>query len=95
MTTPLFAFVDSKIYDPMLSRKGGAIFCFALRDDGSGGAPGVLKQASPTRLTMTRPREPETADSLTDSAEESQAGAALGSQESARVNAEQRHFTTS
>lgn len=43
---------------------------------------------------MTRPREPETGDSLTDSAEESQAeGAAPGSQESARVNAEQRHFT--
>uniref|UniRef100_A0A3Q3KW64 Kinectin 1 n=2 Tax=Mastacembelus armatus TaxID=205130 RepID=A0A3Q3KW64_9TELE len=44
---------------------------------------------------MTRPHEPETADSLTDSAEESRVGAALGSLESARVNAEQRHFTTS
>ncbi|KAK1893745.1 USP6 N-terminal-like protein [Dissostichus eleginoides] len=44
---------------------------------------------------MTRPLEPETADSVTDSAEESQAGAALGSQESAGVNAEQRHLTTS
>ncbi|KAI4803964.1 hypothetical protein KUCAC02_025609 [Chaenocephalus aceratus] len=45
---------------------------------------------------MTRPREPETADtSVTDSVEESQAGAALGSQESAGVNAEQRHLTTS
>lgn len=43
---------------------------------------------------MTRPREPETGDSLTDSAEESLAGAAPGSQESVRVNAEQRHFTT-
>lgn len=58
------------------------------------GVPGVTKQAFPSSLTMTRPREPETADSLTDSAEESQAGAALGSQESARVNAELRHFTT-
>lgn len=57
--------------------------------------PRVPKQASTSSLPMTRPREPETGDSLTDSAEESQAGgAAPGSQESARVNAEQRHFTT-
>lgn len=44
---------------------------------------------------MTRPREPETADSLTDRAAERQVGGAgLGSQEAARVNAEQRHFKT-
>lgn len=54
----------------------------------------VTKQAFPSSLPMTRPREPETGDSLTDSAEESQVRAAPGSRESARVNAEQRHFTT-
>lgn len=55
----------------------------------------LTKQAYASSLPMTRPREPETGDSLTDSAGESQAGAAPGSQESARVNAQQRHFNIS
>ncbi|KAF3844834.1 hypothetical protein F7725_007997, partial [Dissostichus mawsoni] len=53
------------------------------------------KTSAPKHPEYDRPLEPETADSVTDSAEESQAGAALGSQESAGVNAEQRHLTTS
>lgn len=54
----------------------------------------VTKQAFISRLPLTRPREPETEHSLTDSAEESQAGAALWRQETGRVYAVQRHFTT-
>ncbi len=92
---PSLLSVARKIYEPRLSRKGGASSSFlpyviaAPR-----GVPRITNQALPSSLAMTRPREPETGDSLTDSAEESQAGAAPGSQESARVNAEQRHFNT-
>lgn len=42
------------------------------------GLPRFIKQALPPWPTMTRPRELEAADSVTDSAVESQAGAALG-----------------
>uniref|UniRef100_A0A8C8DUP6 Kinectin 1 n=1 Tax=Oryzias sinensis TaxID=183150 RepID=A0A8C8DUP6_9TELE len=42
------------------------------------GLPRFIKQALPLWPTMTRPRELEAADSVTDSAVESQAGAALG-----------------
>lgn len=62
----------------------------------SAGVRRLTKRALPIRLLMTRPRKPETAEQrVTESAGESQAGAALGSRECARVNAEQRHLTTS
>lgn len=88
MTTPLFAFIVFEIKNLRFLEKAGLCFVLSCVITALDGMAKYSKQASSDSLPMTRPREPETGDSLTDSAEESQVGAAPGRQESVRVNAE-------